>query len=72
MFLIIYKESNSIEGLVEKYEHFANWLDEHNDDRRENSGYVEVDGQRVSDDDYQDETIDDFSLVHIKLFKPNE
>jgi hypothetical protein len=72
MFLIIHKESKSIEALIEKYEHFSQWLDSHNDSRRENSGYVEVDGQRVSDDDYLDETFDDFSIVHISKFVPNE
>ena len=72
MYVITYLESGGgrIEGLIENFEDFPKWLEQHNEDRKENCSYINEDGERVYSEDFVEETENDFGLTRVKLFKP--
>jgi hypothetical protein len=59
--VIIYKDNlgreNTIDGVIKDYSHFANWLKEHNDNRRNDN------------EDFIEETEDDFKLISVPFYK---
>jgi hypothetical protein len=61
--VILYKDSvyggeNKVECVVKNHLAFTEWLAQHNDDRRELS----------DDDDFCEETEDDFELISVPFF----
>lgn len=62
--VILYKDSvyggeNKVECVVKNHLAFTEWLAQHNDDRRMNF---------LNDDDFCEETEDDFELVSVPFF----
>jgi hypothetical protein len=61
VYVIVYKDSvyggkDHIEGVIQNENQFSDWLKQHNDDRRSD------------DEDFCEETEDDFEIVSVPFF----
>ena len=61
LFVVKYIDDDKLEVIVESREDFLKWLAAHNESRKEDY---------LDDDDFCEETEDDFELTRLILFKP--
>lgn len=61
LFVVKYIDDDQLEVIVESREDFLKWLADHNESRKEDY---------LDDDDFCEETEDDFELTRLILFKP--
>jgi hypothetical protein len=59
VFLIVFKESKTVEAVIQNLSDFPKWLNQHNQDR----------GMDFADDDFVEETEDDFELISVSFYK---